>query len=291
MRCPYSFVLPRPGGHDYYHRPEFAGPLQLIKGIRVPCGKCLVCRKNRARQWAVRVQHELEFHRFACFITLTYDDDHIPFIEGEYTLWKNDLQLFFKRLRKKIGKANKIKYLACGEYGDRTSRPHYHAIILGWQPEDLSRIGEITTSEILEDVWKQGQVAVGAAAPESIYYVTGYIINKLPKKALRKRSPEFICASQGMGLRYAMMYSDDVKQGKLKTAGKFAGVPMYYRKKIEVDKTSYVLTKYRMEKKLRSVLQERSKKIDLATLADRSRTQSEIELGAQADIKRRKAKL
>lgn len=291
MRCPHSFVLPRVGGRDVFERLEFDGSLKKVTGMTVPCGKCIVCRKHRARQWAARVQHELEFHQYACYITLTYDDDHIPYIEGEYTLWKHDLQLFIKRLRKKIGKATKIKYLACGEYGDRTSRPHYHAIILGWQPEDLSRIGDITTSEILEDVWKQGQVAVGAAAPESIYYVTGYIINKLPSKALRNRTKEFICVSQGMGLRYAMMYSEDVKQGTLRTAGKFAGVPMYYRKKMEVDNLSYFRTKLRMERKLREALQESNSKIDLATLAHRSRTQSENELSAKADIKRRKAKL
>lgn len=279
-RCPHSFVLPRVGGRDVYQKIEFGHPLRLIRGMRVPCGKCIVCRQNRARQWAVRLQHELQFHHQYCFITLTYDDEHVPIIEGDITLWKNDLQLFWKRLRKLLPKNQKIKYLACGEYGEKTSRPHYHAIIFGWQPEDLIEISnKIITSEILESVWKQGNVAVGSVVDETIYYVTGYILKTIPKKALGKRQREFIAVSQGMGIEYAKMYEQEVKQGTLKTNGKSAGVPLYYRKKIDIDKLAYLKLRSKIERKLEKTLRSRGK--DLEHEAFKSRRQSEAELLAR----------
>lgn len=113
----------------------------------IPCGKCVGCKLDYARQWADRCMLELQYHKEAWFLTLTYDDFHVPKTwycqneDGEAitakTLCKRDLQLFFKRVRKD---GQNIRYFAAGEYGDKTKRPHYHVIVYGLHldPDKLS---------------------------------------------------------------------------------------------------------------------------------------------------------
>ena len=89
---------------------------------------------------------ELQYHDSAYFVTLTYDDFHIPKayypdpetgeVHTSYTLCKRDFQLWMKRLRKKFSD-DKIRFFACGEYGGQTKRPHYHAIVFGLHLNDL----------------------------------------------------------------------------------------------------------------------------------------------------------
>lgn len=136
----------------------------------IPCGKCIGCRLEYSRQWANRCMLELQYHESAYFVTLTYDDYHVPISyyadpdTGEampsMSLCKRDLQLFLKRLRKRF-EGQRIRFFACGEYGPSTWRPHYHLIIFGLKLPDLVPIGEIRgnryyTSQILQSVWSAG---------------------------------------------------------------------------------------------------------------------------------------
>lgn len=119
--------------------------------VEVPCGNCILCRIARTREWSTRLQMENSCWNESVFLTLTYDDDHVPYTNcGHLTLRKKDLQLFFKRLRESLYRdlvaSNpslpssvlrsrvKLKYFACGEYGDHTFRPHYHAIEIEIEP-------------------------------------------------------------------------------------------------------------------------------------------------------------
>lgn len=97
----------------------------------VPCGKCAFCIKKAIDAWCLRLYHEMEVSSSAFFITLTYDDEHLP--PGE-ELSKRDLQLFIKRLRKRNPG---IRYFAVGEYGTQKGRPHYHAVIFNLVDLDL----------------------------------------------------------------------------------------------------------------------------------------------------------
>jgi len=100
--------------------------------IKIPCRQCLSCRLNRSSEWQTRLIHEGKRHSSKIFLTLTYDNENLP----EFgSLQTRHLQLFIKRLRKAIAPI-KIRYYACGEYGDTTRRAHYHAIIYGWEPSD-----------------------------------------------------------------------------------------------------------------------------------------------------------
>lgn len=110
------------------------------ESIEIPCGRCIGCRLDYSRQWANRCMLELMDHERACFVTLTYNPEHVlrtfcadPSTGAAYpnlSLYKRDLQLFIKRLRKAFPEVC-IRYFGCGEYGPSTFRPHYHLILFG----------------------------------------------------------------------------------------------------------------------------------------------------------------
>ena len=149
--------------------------------LKLPCGQCIGCRLERSRQWAMRIVHEASTHEDNIFITLTYNDENIP---PDGSLIKSDFQKFIKRLRKHANN-KKLRYYHCGEYGDNTNRPHYHAIIFGFNFNDWvylfdSPSGEpIYTSPTLEKIWKKGFVTIGTVSFESAGYVARYCMKKL----------------------------------------------------------------------------------------------------------------
>lgn len=160
----------------------------------VPCGRCLACRLDRARDWTCRVLLEAQEHSQSCFITLTYDDIHIPrrmygshatgeVVGDSYSLDRRDVQLFLKRLRKHL-EPLKIRYFGCGEYGESTFRPHYHMVLFGWTPPDLKkysiRDGNVYwISEVLSSIWGKGHVVIGEVSAKSAGYVARYTTKKL----------------------------------------------------------------------------------------------------------------
>ena len=113
----------------------------------VPCGRCPKCRARIVSGWSVRLLQELKVSKSAKFITLTYADENLPISRNGYrSLYRRDLQLFFKRLRqlnKRAANRNHIKYFAVGEYGGKIGRPHYHVILFN------SRI------ECIQKAWRQ----------------------------------------------------------------------------------------------------------------------------------------
>lgn len=142
----------------------------------IPCGKCEGCRADQAMEWGIRITHEAQMHDRNCFITLTYDDDHIP-VDGKIN--RRDPQLFVKRLRKHSDR--KIRYFLTGEYGETTNRPHYHAIIFG---EDFlggaKPIGDrMFTNPILDGIWKQGMCSIIPFEPATAMYTAGYTSKKI----------------------------------------------------------------------------------------------------------------
>jgi len=138
--------------------------------ISVPCGRCLNCRIANAYQWSKRIALEVEEHKENCFITLTYEKP-----EPAYNI--RHIQLFFKRLRKRIDK--KIMYYLVGELGSKTRRVHYHAIIFGYRPDDLvlykTRPHNLYISKLMTDTWQHGHVVIGDVNDKTINYCTGYI--------------------------------------------------------------------------------------------------------------------
>lgn len=162
-----------------------------MKGILAyGCGQCMPCRVNRRRLWTHRILLESFMHEKSCFVTLTYDKEHLP--EGN-TLVPADLRNFFKRLRLRIA-PHRIRYFGVGEYGENTSRPHYHAAVFGLGEEDSS---EITSA------WGKGHTLTGSLTKDSAQYICGYVTKKLTKLGdplLGGRFPEFSRMSRRPGI-------------------------------------------------------------------------------------------
>ena len=192
--------------------------------IDIPCRNCPECYAQSRREWISRAVAESQLHDSMIFLTLTYSDDKIPISEmvvedtGEIfkhqTLRYRDFQLFMKRLRKYLDD-RKVRFMVCGEYGSRTYRPHYHAILFGVSLDDfgLSREhsmnshGDILyTNEVLERLWSNGYVLGSAANTNTIAYVAGYVAKKssvVRPKAFFQFSncvPPFIRGSNRPGL-------------------------------------------------------------------------------------------
>lgn len=149
--------------------------------MTVPCGQCIGCRLERARQWSVRMMHEASLHESNCFVTLTYDDEHVP---RDGSLVKRHFQLFMKRLRAKF-MPDRISFFHCGEYGDDNGRPHYHAILFGCDFPDRvlwctdERGYSLWTSEVLTSLWRMGLATFGEVTTESAGYVARYSLKKV----------------------------------------------------------------------------------------------------------------
>nr|QJB19844.1 MAG: replication initiator protein [Microvirus sp.] len=205
-------------------------------GLLVPCGKCLDCRIHKRNEWSVRLLHESEFWENSIFLTLTYDDYHLP---ENNSLRKRHLQLFFKRLRKNTGK--KIKYFACGEYGDNTERPHYHSIVFGLGYNDIEDI-KLAWTYCNWDIPTISNKSFGKVEPDSIRYVCQYIDKKLSGEKAdeeydnKKREPVFKIQSNGLSLKYIEKYKDGIFQRSYITVnGNKRSIPRYYINKAEID--------------------------------------------------------
>lgn len=133
--------------------------------LLLPCGGCLGCRAAKAKAWALRCKLELQQHNSATFTTLTYDQETLP-----PTLQKRDLQLWLKRLRKEMGAARPLRFFACGEYGEQTARPHYHAILYGTN---------IADRQLVQDTWGLGHTRTERITPARIAYTAGYCQKKI----------------------------------------------------------------------------------------------------------------
>ena len=143
--------------------------------LRLPCGKCHGCRADQALMWSIRAYHESSLHDKNSFLTLTYSDEHLP---SDGALDKTHLQKFFRAAR---DSGIPLRYIACGEYGDKTRRPHYHAIIFGqdfrYDAQSIDR--NLYTSPTVEKIWKKGMVSLAPVTMASICYVCGYVQKKI----------------------------------------------------------------------------------------------------------------
>lgn len=131
----------------------------------VPCSTCIGCIKAHAQAWAFRCHLESTIHQHNSFATLTYDDEHLPF-----TLDWNHGQQFLKALRQRA--AAPIRYLASGEYGSRTHRPHYHFLLFGH-----NGVGAANQA-MVQNSWPHGAIKLDPVTPARIAYCAGYTDKK-----------------------------------------------------------------------------------------------------------------
>lgn len=237
--------------------------------FQLPCGKCLSCRLENARQTAVRCIHEAQMYQNNSFVTLTYSDNYL---KSEKLIYK-DFQDFVKRLRnhifqehlnkmfpdlpqkqqrslwnqlpkdrrKELYELIKIGIFCAGEYGDKGKRPHWHALIFNWRPSDETfkysnfRGDKVFSSEILNNLWSNGITEFGDVTFESAGYCARYATKKLVHG--RDGEHEFNPISkrsskQGIGRKWIEKYHEDVfNYGYIVLpTGQQCGIPRYYEK-------------------------------------------------------------
>lgn len=153
-------------------------------GFNLPCGRCIGCRMEKARQWGIRCLHEAKLWPCNAYVTLTYDPEFIP-PGGSLVL--RDVQLFMKRLRKvrKSTTDNPIRFFLGGEYGETNLRPHYHALLFNCDFPDkrpFTKGGDgstLYTSDELASLWGLGHCTIGAVTLESAVYCAKYALKKV----------------------------------------------------------------------------------------------------------------
>jgi hypothetical protein len=224
--------------------------------LEVPCGGCVGCRLDRSRQWSLRLMHESKLHDLKCFLTLTYDDFHLP---ANGSLVKAHPVGFLKRLRRRHAFHNdgaKLRYYLCGEYGDENGRPHYHIILFGCDFADKrphsknSRGDQRYRSDMLDEVWGHGLCDIGSVTAESCGYVSRYIMKKVNGDLAADHytrvdpltgeifnlQPEYNAMSlkPGIGLNfYEKFKSDFYPRDNAVMKGKLFPVPKYYDRQLE----------------------------------------------------------
>ena len=199
--------------------------------FRIPCGKCLNCKKKRRSDWSLRLEHEYLYSDSALFITLTYNDASIPRNKGIPTLNKKDLQDYIKRLRnshvayvsRELGirksevknHSKQIRYYAVGEYGSKTNRPHYHILLFNYDIANLKPI---------EAQWKNTQtghplgfVDIGKVSSASINYTTKYMFKQWGKKDLRQRPFTNMSRRPMIGTGFLNEYKNYLREFELTT--------------------------------------------------------------------------
>lgn len=236
----------------------------VLQEIKVPCGQCLGCKQKRIRDWALRCQHESKMHQYSYFITLTYDEKHLP--DGN-SLCYADFQSFMKKLRhwtgifdwrtRKQWESTKVRFFMCGEYGE-TKRPHYHALIYNFPIPDLKffRITEkgsiIYTSELVSWLWNnRGFITVGFVEYASAAYVAQYCIKKMGSDAIdymitdietgeviqREREMVQMSRNPGIGSTWYEKYKKQVfPVDRCVVNGNQVRVPKYYSERYKKEK-------------------------------------------------------
>lgn len=238
---------------------------RLVNGSYVThsCGNCRACRRNKAREWGFRSYVESLSYDSSIFLSLTYDDEHIPIgPKGFPTLRKADTQTFWKDFRYYVGEC---RYLLSGEYGEHTHRPHYHAVVFGvdldnpvfydkfYSPRKKAWIARCKA-------WKFGEVCIGNVTVGSCQYVAKYVVKRKTGRAGQAYyekygiEPEFATMSRRPGLGYDYLKENESlikRHGYVMIKGHKTPLSRYYIDKLyDKESDEYELFKMDRAKKM-----------------------------------------
>ena len=277
--------------------------------ISLPCGQCVGCRLERSRQWAIRCHHEALQYQNNSFVTLTYNNENLPW---DHSLNKKHHQDFIKRLRKD-NEAIQIRYYHCGEYGQATpdndfiARPHYHTLLFNYKPKDLVHHNtengfDTYNSDYLDNIWGKGNTIVGDVTFQSAAYCARYIMKKVNGAAqeehyirtdfttgeIIKIQPEYNTMSRGrkgigkggIGADWLHLYKEDVfRDDFIIHEGNRMFPPKYYDRVLEIEDPQ----KYEINKKIR---QEKLSKHKKDLTPERLHTREVVKLAQISNLKR-----
>lgn len=186
--------------------------------LPLPCGSCLSCRLAKAREWAVRCTLEASLYEDNCFITLTYDDEHMP---GDHKLHREHVQDFFKKLRH----YTQFRYFGCGEYSP-AKRPHYHLILFNYYPDDVDKF---KSSALIRKLWPYGFNYVEDCTFGTCQYVARYTTKKVYSD---EKTDEFLMMSlkPGIGAGWFAKHFDIFEADKICGSFGVSAIPRYFEK-------------------------------------------------------------
>lgn len=236
--------------------------------IPAKCGCCIECRKEKQREWRVRLEEELRSN-FGYFTTLTISPEGIKEIEKKTGLeWERNpneiatkaLRLFLERARKDTGKS--IKHWCVTELGEDKDRIHLHGIFFGQK-----------SAELIRKHWKYGFVFIGDYCnSRSINYMTKYMLK------VDIKHPEFkqiVLASPGIGNGYMnrrdyLWQKQNYKNINVATYtfrnGTKMAMPKYYKNKIFTDDEREIMWINNLDRGLLWIYGEKVKANDWKTI-------------------------
>ena len=210
---------------------------------QIPCGHCYACKLNKSAEWATRCVLETTEHEHSYWLTLTYDEEHLPmykyFTDGENyfendgtwtgTLEPDDIKTFLNSLRKYFERKGitGIKYYYAGEYGSLNGRPHYHMLLWG-APLDLEQFHDFHIddrykmhwkSKEIEHFWNKGIVDITEIEWSNAAYTARYTMKKLSDMAHSEtyyaeqgKIKEFVRMSRrpGIGMNYFNQHMKEI---------------------------------------------------------------------------------
>lgn len=165
-----------PGAKD--RRPVFSShqSYQGATAFKLPCGRCIGCRRDRQMEQALRAMLEVQTSSAASFVTLTYRPEDLP---SNLSVSVDVHQAFMKAVRYEFGP---VRFQMCAEYGDQFGRPHYHYNFFGLDfSEDRKPVGKAKSGALLygsprlEKCWPFGFHWIGDTTLATAAYVAGYI--------------------------------------------------------------------------------------------------------------------
>lgn len=164
---------------------------------------------RRRSMWYKRLLAEYKYCTGSTFfITLTYEDSHVPMEFGSdglplfYTTSKRDVQLWFKRIRKRfVSDLGRIRYFIVSEFGENTGRPHYHAIVF----TDI-RCSLDYMTEAINETWQKGYI-------NDVQYLKGngglrYVANYITKALDCYKTFALMSRRPGLGIAYVEAQAD-----------------------------------------------------------------------------------
>lgn len=279
-------VLKLDSGEEYEDMEERVRSGLIRQRQIIPCGKCIGCRLEYSKEWATKGCLEAEYYSENWFLTITYNENHLPeagtMIDpktGEElgqnpfgTLKSEDMTLFIKRLRQYYERKYNhkgIRYMVCGEYGDKGARPHYHAIMYNLPLHNIyfhqynENHETLWRCKELEEIWGKGLIVAAEVNWNTCAYVARYITKKvgIPTQEEYYKclgvNPEFFRMSRkpGIGRQYFEDHKDDIYSKDEIIVKKYNGglmkvkPPKYYDKLYDgINTNEYLRLKLKRKK-------------------------------------------
>lgn len=287
MPCFHPIPASQDMGKVRLHPPIGEANLQL------PCGTCIGCKVQRATQWGLRAQHEASMWQHNSFVTLTYDDEHLP---ADNQLQPADLRNFLKRLRRAAedrrpgiatDHTRSIRYLASGEYGERNGRPHYHLCLFNCNFSDSYQVAKrLRESPALAKLWPDGKHKLGTVTAATATYVAKYSAKQDPSPpcdgdgVVRQKPFLRMSLRPALGLQWIQKFKNDLAQGYIASSSTkgttLKRIPRYYMQYLQ--KTDALFAEAVQHKQLQRALThepqnlEAAEQILVATLNQKART-------------------